>query len=86
MVTHWVFHVWQLERVPYLFVGVRLEGIKIVADRADEEDGLLWNHGQARAKVVQVHFLRVHAVDDDLAVVDVAQAEERDTQWRLSCF
>ncbi len=74
-----------LEGVAEGGVGLVVEGVEVGADGAGEEDGILWDDGEAGAEVVELDLGDVDAVDVDAAGARFEEAEEGEGQGGFAC-
>ena len=74
-VCHDRFQLDVLERIPNLLVGIFVELIEIVANRAGEEHGILRNDRNARPEIFQPDRGDVDVIDADLSFDDVSHPE-----------
>ncbi len=74
-----------LNRFVQLFVGViRLAQQNVVADCPVEQEVVLEHNGDILAQIVQVDVFHIHAVNQNLALLNVVKARQQADKRRLS--
>ena len=85
LLAHQSLELHLLERVPDLRVGILAELVEVAAHGACEQHRILWDDGDATAKIVETESGDVNAVDDDATVNESAHAEESLDERALAC-
>ena len=74
-----------LQRIPYVTVGIRVEGIQVHAERSREENGVLGQDGDLGSELVKAKLGHVLVINNYGTTRWFNYAEQSQGQGRLAC-